>query len=118
MRKPNYLHRVLVSHSRKGFTDGVEVAEVKDVLSLYRYIEDWDDEGDTIYAIDEFLINIPGPVIRQALGVDSNEQVFAWLKKSLIKKQSNAIDAIQDYLDKNGIPYEYTNDITKTVFNR
>ncbi len=112
------MHRVLASHAKKGATDGVEVIEVNDILSLYRYIEDWDEDGDTIYAIDEFLINIPGPVIRRSLSVDSNEKVFSWLKKSLIKKQSNAIDAIQAYLDRNGIPYEYTNDITKTVFNR
>ena len=110
-------NRTILAHNfRKGFSDGVEVIEKFDFFSLYRYIEDWDEDRDTTYEIHEFLIDIPGPTIRSVLGVKTDRGVTSWFKKNLLKKQSNSLDAIQEFFDKHTIPYRYTNNRQETLF--
>ena len=58
----------LASNCSRGKTDGVTVTKVKDGFTVYRYIEDWDEEGDTIYAVDEYLMDISEKELKLATG--------------------------------------------------
>jgi len=106
----------LVSNARSGFTDGVEVAVVGDMLSIYRYIEDWDEDGDTIYEANDYLIDIPCSVLKKILGVKDISGVLSWIKDHLIAEQSNSLDAIEAFFNNNKIPYRYTYNRDDTVF--
>ena len=101
------MKRTLVSNERPRQSDGVIAYDEHDVLTLYRYIDDTDEDGDTLYEVEEYLRAIPGPEIRTVLGVENNLQVFDWFKKNLIAEESNSLDAIIEFLDQNCIPYVY-----------
>ena len=98
----------IIAHNRSDRkTDGVELTLVWDRYTLYRYIDDWDDEGDTIYAIDEYLKDIPEDILKREIGAKTDRQVRGWFKANLIKKQSNSLDKIIEFFDSHGIPYTY-----------
>ena len=73
----------------------------------WQYIDDWDEDGDTIYAINEYLNGIPEQQIKQAIRADSDDAVASWIKSHLIKEESNSLDAIEVFLKERGIPYTY-----------
>ena len=95
----------LASNCSRGKTDGVTVTKVKDGFTVYRYIDDWDEEGDTIYAVEEYLRDISEKELKSAIGANSDADVIRWIKAHLIKKQSNSLDAIVRFLDENKVPY-------------
>ena len=95
----------LASNRSRGKTDGVTVTKVKDGFTVYRYIEDWDEEGDTIYAVDEYLMDISEKELKLAIGARSDADVIRWIKAHLIKKQSNSLDAIVRFLDEHKVPF-------------
>ena len=98
---------VLAHHSSRGKSDGVELTMDVDKYTINRYIDDWDDEGDTIYAIDEYLKDIPEDILKREIGAKTDRQVRGWFKANLIKKQSNSLDKIIEFFDSHGIPYTY-----------
>ena len=96
---------ILAHNSRPRMTDGVEVTKEKGYYSIYRYIDDWDEEGDSIYCIDEYVNDIPDLMLMLAVGATDDEGVIKWMKKNLVKKESNALYRITEFLDQHGIPY-------------
>ncbi len=95
----------LVANHRPGMCDGVEVTKERDNFTIYRYIEDWDEEGDTIYEINEYLTEIPELSLKRAIKASSDNEVLHWIKTHLIKEQSNAIDDIEKFLKEHKVPY-------------
>ncbi|MBO7117210.1 MAG: hypothetical protein J6V81_00880 [Bacteroidales bacterium] len=98
----------LASNCSRGKTDGVTVTKVKDGFTIYRYIEDWDEEGDTIYAVDEYLMDISEKDLKATIRARSDSDVVRWINAHLIKKQSNSLDAIVRFLDEHKVPYTYS----------
>ena len=98
---------ILAQHSSQGKTDGVELAKEWDRFTVYRYVEDWDEDGDTIYETHEYLKDIPEDILKQKIGADTDRQVRSWITANLIKKQSNSLDRIIEFFDGHGVPYVY-----------
>lgn len=98
---------VLARRSSRGLNDGVEVTKSGGLFSIYRYIDDWDEDGDTIYAINEYLKGIPEQQIKQAIPAESDDEVASWIKSHLIKEESNSLDAIEAFLKEKNVPYTY-----------
>ena len=98
---------ILAQHSSQGKTDGVELAKEWDRFTVYRYVEDWDEDGDTVYETHEYLKDIPEDVLKQKIGADTDRQVRSWITANLIKKQSNSLDRIIEFFDGHGVPYVY-----------
>ena len=94
-------------HGCPGMVDGVDLIIENGCYTVYRYIEDWDEEGDTIYEINEYLKGIPEEVFKREIGRATDGGVARWIKSHLIEKQSNALDDIVDFLNKHNVPYKY-----------
>ena len=88
-------------------TDGVDVIKENNCFTVYRYIDDWDDDGDSIYSTEEYLKRIPEQALKTAIKASSDSEVVKWIKAHLIKEQSNALDAIIEFLKDNRVPFKY-----------
>lgn len=97
----------LASNHRPHMYDGVEVTKEDVWFTVYRYIDDTDEEGDTVYSIEEYLKYIPEQIFKREINAASDNEVIKWLRAHLIKRQSNSIDAIIAFLDEHHVPYEY-----------
>lgn len=87
--------------------DGVEVYKENGCFTMYRYIDDWDEEGDTIYAVEEYLRGIPEQEIKRAIRAVSDSDVIKWIRAHLIKEQSNSIDTIIEFLEEQNVGFTY-----------
>lgn len=96
---------VLACRHRPRMCDGVEVTKENGCFTIYRYIDDWDEEGDSIYEVEEYLTDIQEQEIKTAIGTNQDTSVIQWIKAHLIKKESNSIDAIADYFETHQISY-------------
>ena len=97
----------LVYNLRPHMCDGVEVSKENNCFTVYRYIEDTDEEGDTVYSIDEYLKWIPEQTFKREIKATSDSEVIRWIRTHLIQSQSNSIEAIMAFLDEHHVPYEY-----------
>ena len=97
---------IAVNH-RPRMNDGVELLKEKGHFSIYRYIDDWDEEGDTIYSVEEYLNGIPEQEFKAATGVASDRALRQWITAHLIKERSNSLDAIVVFLDAHDISYSH-----------
>ena len=97
----------LITNHRPLMYDGVEVSKENDCFTIYRYIDDRDEDGDTIYEINEYLKGIPELSLKRAIKAGSDDEVLHWIKTHLIKEQSNAIDGIEAFLKEHNVPYTY-----------
>ena len=97
----------LVTNHRPRMYDSVEVSKENDCFTIYRSIEDWDENGDTIYEINEFLKGIPEHKLKRVINSGSDDEVLHWIKTNLIKEQSNALDDIEEFLKENNVPCIY-----------
>ena len=67
--------------------------------SIYRCIDDWDDDGDdSPYNVEEYLNLIPDTNLQQAICATTDQEVVRWVKKHLIKDQSNYLDALEEFI--------------------
>ena len=98
---------ILAENQRPRMVDGVEVTKEDNRFTVYRYIEDWDEDGDTIYSVDEYLSNIPETALKPAIKADSDGEVIQWFKSHLIESQSNSLDAIEAFLKEHNVPFRY-----------
>ena len=57
---------ILARHHRPRMVDGVEVSKENGRFTVYRYIDDWDEDGDTIYNVEEYLTDISESDITEA----------------------------------------------------
>ena len=96
----------IVSNMRHHMSDGVEVAVDNGQYFIHRYIDDSDEDGDTIYETHDYLVHIPLKALRRSLGVNCDFSVYNWIKNNLIAEQSNSLDKIVAYLKANKIPFE------------
>ena len=94
---------------RPGKVDGVDLMIENGCYTIYRYIEDWDEEGDTFFEVNEYLRGIPEEVLKREIGRVTDGGVVRWIRSHLIEERSNSLDAIVEFLDKHNVPY------TKTV---
>ena len=88
-------------------TDGVDVIKENNSFTVYRYIDDWDDDDDSIYSTEEYLKRIPEQALKTAIKASSDSEVVKWIKAHLIKEQSNALDAKIEFLKDNRDPFKY-----------
>ena len=94
-------------HGCPGMVDGVDLIKENGFYTVYRYIEDWDEEGDTIYEVNEYLRDIPEEALKREIGVVTDGAVARWIRAHLIKEKSNALDDIVEFLGKHNVPYSY-----------
>lgn len=92
-----------------GMVDGVDLIKENGCYTVYRYIEDWDEEGDTIFEVNEYLRDIPEEALKREIGVVTDGAVARWIRAHLIKEKSNALDAIVEFLDNHNVPYVVCN---------
>lgn len=85
--------------------DGVQLFKENGCYSIYRYIDDSDEDGDTVYEVEEYMNQIPIQGIRTALGTVDDSDVVRWIMKNLIKERSNALDNIVAFLDSHDVTY-------------
>ena len=97
----------IVEHNRQRMNDGVFVYKKNGFYTIYRYIDDWDEDGDTIYDDEEYVSQIPEGEFMAAIGASEDSQVIHWIKTHLIKEQSNSRDDIISFLDENNVSYRY-----------
>lgn len=95
----------IVENNRPQMHDGVHLQKENGFYSIYRFIDDRDEEGDTVYEVEEYLRRIAEQQIQTAIGASSDGEVVRWIKSHLIKEQSNALDAITGFLDTHGVGY-------------
>ena len=100
----------LVANMRPHMCDGVEVTKENNFFTVYRYIEDSDEEGDTIYSIDEYLKMIPEADFKREIRANWDGDVIFWIRTHLIEESSNSLDAIIAFLDEHKVPYQYEAD--------
>lgn len=105
MTKPKW--HILVRNHRPRMCDGVQITNENGYYSIYRYIDDWDEDGDSIYEVEEYLNRIPEHELKTVIGASSDSDVFRWVKAHLIKDRSNSLDAIIAFLDTRNIDYSY-----------
>lgn len=98
---------ILAENSRPRMIDGVEVIKEDRLYTVYRYIEDWDEDGDTIYYVNEYLKNIPEMALKSAIKACSDGEVIMWFKSHLIESQSNSLDAIEAFLEEHNVPFRH-----------
>ena len=99
--------RRLACNNRPRMCDGVSVFKENGRYTVYRYIDDWDEEGDTIYAVEEYLVGIPEKDLKREIKATSDSEVVRWIKNHLIKEMSNSLDAIEEFLTVHGVPFSY-----------
>ncbi len=84
----------IIANRRPGMVDGVELTKKKGYYSIYRYVNDWDEDGDTICDEEEILNMIPEEDIKKAIGASSDSDVVDWVKNHIGKRGNNSIDEI------------------------
>ena len=93
------------NHGTRQF-DCVMLFKEQGYYSIYRSIDDLDEDGDNSpYNIEEYLNRIPETVLQLAIGATKDRDVVLWVRKNLIKKQSNSLDAIEAFLKEKSIPF-------------
>ena len=95
----------IVENHRPRMNDGVHLYKEDDCYSIYRYIDDWDEEGDTICDEEEYLSGIPEQELKTAIRTTTDSEVVSWIKKHLIKERSNSLDAIVVFLEEHNVRY-------------
>ena len=103
----------IASNQRTRMYDCVRLYKEHGYYSIYRCIDDWDEDGDdSPYNVEEYLNLIPDTSLQQAIGATTDNEVVRWVKKHLIKDQSNSLDAIEEFLKEKKIHFtcgsEYT----------
>ncbi len=60
--------------------DGVKVIKENNCFTVYRYIDDWDDDGDSIYSTEDYLKRIPEQALKTAIKASSDSEVVKWIR--------------------------------------
>ena len=70
----------IVRNSRPRMHDGVKVIKEDNCFTVYRYIDDWDEDGDSIYSTEEYLKRIPEQALKDAIKASADTEVVKWIK--------------------------------------
>ena len=73
----------IAGNSRPRMHDGVKVIKEDNSFIVYRYIDDWDEDGDSIYSTEEYLKRIPEQALKNAIKASSDSEVVKWMRAIL-----------------------------------
>ena len=98
----------LVENNRPRRYDCVRLYKEHGYYSINRCIDDWDEDGDgSPYNVEEYLNLIPDTDLQQVIGATTDNEVVRWVKKHMIKEQSNSLDAVEEFLKDRKIHFSY-----------
>ena len=99
----------IATNHRTRKCDCIRLYKEHGFYSIYRCIDDWDEDGDdSPYNVEEYLNLIPDTNLQQAIGATTDQEVVRWVKRNLIKDQSNSLDAIEEFLKENNLHFRFS----------